>query len=44
MLEVHLEKKNHGERFEDLDMLANILNNKKQKKKGNNVVVEVVGE
>jgi hypothetical protein len=40
---VHLEKAHQGEVFQNLDLLVNILNNKKSKKKSK-VAVEVVGE
>lgn len=43
ILEVHLEKEKYGEVFENLDLLANIVSNKKNKKK-KKVAVEVIGE
>jgi hypothetical protein len=39
---VHLEKENFGEFFNNLDLISNVVNKKKDKKKNGKVLIEVV--
>jgi hypothetical protein len=41
VLEVHLEKENYGEVFNNLDLISSVVNKKKEKK-GGKVNIEVI--